>query len=157
MLTVLHLPRALIVALAVMAMAALIVYGVRVLKVSVWQIAAAAFVGLAISGGWITTGLIAMASFEIVPVTSVTFTGPSSDTLMALVTTRSLPLTFAAGLVPGVALGAALAAITARAFQVQRFEADTPMERYLIGAVLMGMGPCWRAAARRAQFCRGAL
>ena len=81
-----------------------------------------------------------MASFEIVPVTSVTFTGPSSDALMALVTTRSLPLTFAAGLVPGVALGAALAAITARAFQVQRFEADTPMERYLIGAVLMGFG-----------------
>jgi len=59
---------------------------------------------------------------------------------MALVTTRSLPLTFASGLVPGVAVGAALAALLAREFKIQRFDADTPMESYLIGAVLMGFG-----------------
>jgi len=139
-LSLLNLPRTLILGIAIAAMIALIIYGHTKLRVSLWKIAAAGLVGIAVAVGWIATGLIAMASFEIVPVTSITFTGPSSDTLMALVTTRSLPLTFASGLVPGVAVGAALAALLAREFKIQRFDADTPMESYLIGAVLMGFG-----------------
>lgn len=100
----------------------------------------AAVVGLCVAFGWISTGLIAQASFEIVPLSSITFTGPSSDTLMALVNAPGLPLSFATGLVAGVALGAFLMAVLTREFKIERFGPDAPMERYLVGAVLMGFG-----------------
>jgi uncharacterized membrane protein YedE/YeeE len=72
---------------------------------------AAALVGLAVGLGWIATYAIAQVSFEVVAISSVTFTGPSTDTLMGLVNETALPLGF-----------------------------GTPMERYLIGATLMGFG-----------------
>lgn len=100
----------------------------------------AGFVGVTVAAGWTLTGLVAGASFEIVPLSSVTFTGPSSDTLMVLVGSRDLPLSFALGLVPGVAVGAFVSAVLAREFKLERFGPDAPMERYLIGAVLMGFG-----------------
>jgi uncharacterized membrane protein YedE/YeeE len=59
-------------------------------------------VGLAVTLGWFLTYAISQASFEIVSVSTVTFTGPATDTLMALVTERSVPLSFGIGLVPGV-------------------------------------------------------
>lgn len=98
------------------------------------------FVGLSITLGWYLTYLIARTSFEIVPVSSVTFTGPSTDTLMAFVTQTSVPFSFGIGLVPGVFVGAAAAALYAGEWKIQRFSSDTPMERYLVGAVLMGFG-----------------
>jgi uncharacterized membrane protein YedE/YeeE len=97
-------------------------------------------VGLAVTLGWALTYAISQASFEIVPVSTVTFTGPSTDTLMALVTERSVPMSFGIGLVPGVFLGAGLAALLAGEWKIQRFGPDTPMERYFLGAVLMGFG-----------------
>ncbi len=97
-------------------------------------------VGLAVTMGWAATAWIAAASFEIVPVGSVTFTGPATDTLMALVTQRSVVLSFGIGLVPGVFVGAGAAALAFREWKLERFGADTPMERYLAGAVLMGFG-----------------
>lgn len=97
-------------------------------------------VGLAVAMGWALTAWIAATSFEIVPVSSVTFTGPATDTLMALVTQRSLVLSFGIGLVPGVFLGAGAAALAYREWRLERFGADTPTERYLVGAVLMGFG-----------------
>ena len=104
------------------------------------QMIAAAFVGLAVGGGWLATYLISQASFEVVAISSVTFTGPSTDTLMGLVNSPNLPLNFGVGLVPGVFAGSALMAIATREFKIQRFGPDTPMERYLIGATLMGFG-----------------
>jgi len=101
---------------------------------------AAAFVGLAVTLGWLATYTIAQNSFEIVPVASITFTGPATDTLMALVTATSVPLSFGIGLVPGVAIGAAGSAFQSREWRIERFGPDTPMERYLVGAVFMGFG-----------------
>lgn len=104
------------------------------------RIFAAVIVGLAVALGWLGTYQVALASFEIVPISSVTFTGPSADTLMGLVNNRSLPLSFGSGLVPGVFIGAmGMAALSGEA-KIQRFEPDTPMERYLLGGVLMGFG-----------------
>ncbi len=97
-------------------------------------------VGLAVMAGWAATYAISQVSFEVIPVGSVTFTGPSTDTLMVFVTQRSVLLSFGIGLVPGVALGAAAAAWVGGEWRLERFSADTPMERYLIGAVLMGFG-----------------
>lgn len=101
---------------------------------------AGVFVGLAVALGWWLTWLIASNSFEVVPISSVTFTGPSTDTLMALVAERSVVLNFGIGLVPGVFVGSALMALASREWKIERFGADTPMERYLVGAVMMGFG-----------------
>ena len=104
------------------------------------ELAAAVGVGLAVFAGWQMTYLLASHSFEIVSVQSVTFTGPSTDTLMALVNTRSLPASFGMGLVPGVFVGAMIAAFLMREARLQRFEPGVPMERYLVGGVFMGFG-----------------
>lgn len=97
-------------------------------------------VGLAVALGWVLTWHIAQASFEPVSLTSVTFTGPSTDTLMALIARPDINWSFGLGLVPGVVLGAGCSALLAGRWQIARFGHDTPMERYLIGAVLMGFG-----------------
>ncbi|WP_108483485.1 YeeE/YedE family protein [Oceaniglobus ichthyenteri] len=101
---------------------------------------AAAGVGFAVALGWVFTYAIAQVSFEVIPIASITFTGPSTDTLMGFVDNTSLPLGFGVGLVPGVFAGAGLMALATREFKIERFGPETPMERYLIGAVLMGFG-----------------
>ncbi|WP_342070347.1 YeeE/YedE family protein [Yoonia algicola] len=101
---------------------------------------AAVGVGLAIALGWLGTYVVAMNSFEVVAISSVTFTGPSTDTLMGLVNSTELPLGFGIGLVPGVFVGAGAMALATKEARIQRFGPDTPMEVYLIGAALMGFG-----------------
>jgi uncharacterized membrane protein YedE/YeeE len=101
---------------------------------------AALLVGVAVGLGWLLTYRVSQVSFEVVPVSSITFTGPSTDTLLRLVVETSMPAGFGLGLVPGVALGAALAAVLTREFRIERFGPDTPMESYLVGAFLMGFG-----------------
>ncbi|WP_281859589.1 YeeE/YedE family protein [Litoreibacter halocynthiae] len=101
---------------------------------------ASAIVGGAVGLGWLLTYTISQASFEVVAISSVTFTGPSTDTLMGLVNSTELPLGFGVGLVPGVFVGAMTMAILTREAHIERFGPDTPMERYLSGAALMGFG-----------------
>ena len=109
-------------------------------RVPVSELAAAALVGVAVFTGWLATYSIAQASFEVIGVQSVTFTGPSTDTLMALVGAPDVIPSFGLGLVPGVFIGALVVAWIKGEAKIQRFDADTPMERYLIGGVLMGFG-----------------
>ncbi|WP_299079123.1 YeeE/YedE family protein [uncultured Ruegeria sp.] len=104
------------------------------------ELLSAALVGTAVFAGWFLTYRVAAVSFEVVPVQSITFTGPSADTLMALVNERVLPMSFGLGLVPGVFMGALSVALVTGEAKIQRFEADTPMESYLAGGVLMGFG-----------------
>ena len=101
---------------------------------------AAAAVGLAVALGWVLTGLVVQASFEPLSPSSVTFTGPATDTLMALVNERSLSASFGLGLVPAVFVGSLVTALATGQFRIQRFSAETGMERYFIGAALMGFG-----------------
>lgn len=101
---------------------------------------AAACVGLAVALGWIVTYSLSQISFDVIPVASVTFTGPATDTLMAFVSERSVPPSFGLGLVPGVFIGAGVAALLFREWHIERFGPDTPMERHIVGAVLMGFG-----------------
>lgn len=101
---------------------------------------AAALVGCAVALGWFLTWSVAQVSFEVVPVSSVTFTGPSTDTLMGLVNASELPLSFGVGLVPGVFVGAGAMALATGEARIERFGPETPMERYMVGAVLMGFG-----------------
>ena len=68
-------------------------------------------VGAAVAAGWWFSATLSAQAFDIVPVQSVTFTGPSADTLMSLINQPKPELGFGFGLVPGVAIGAFLAAV----------------------------------------------
>lgn len=97
-------------------------------------------VGCAILLGWGATAYVASQSFDIIPVQSITFTGPSADTLSVLIVQPNVTPNFGLGLVPGVFVGSFIAAIVSGTFKIQSFTQETPLPRYLTGAVLMGFG-----------------
>jgi len=105
-----------------------------------WRIGFAAGLGATVAAGWALTAALSRVSFEPVTPGSVTFTGPSADTLMALIAEPSLPLTFATGLVPGVFVGSLLSSLARREFRLQVFAEETGTMRYLVGAALIGFG-----------------
>jgi uncharacterized membrane protein YedE/YeeE len=109
-------------------------------KVSGWWSIAAVVTGSSVSLAWLLTSLHAASSFDVIPVKSISFTGPSADTLMGLINQPEMPLSFDVALVPGVFLGALLAALVTREFKWQQFTSDSGTARFLIGASLMGFG-----------------
>lgn len=100
----------------------------------------AILLGGSVAAGWAYTAELARVSFAPITVGSVTFTGPSADTLMALIAAPSIPLNFNIGLVPGVFIGSFISSMLRGEFHIQVFDAQTGMGRYLIGATLMGFG-----------------
>jgi len=96
-------------------------------------------VGFAVAVGWVLTFGLAQISFDPVQVQSLTFTGPSANTLMFFLE-RPAFLSFDIGLVPGVFLGSFLAAWIGRDLQLQGFESEVNMRKAMIGAALMGFG-----------------
>ncbi len=96
-------------------------------------------VGFSVALGWFATYTLASVSFEPTSIESLTFTGPSANTLMFFLKTNPV-LSFSIGLVPGVFLGAFLAALATRELKLQGFEGGASMRRYLSGAALMGFG-----------------
>ncbi len=108
-------------------------------RIGVWRLFTASGVGFAVALGWIVTSVLAATSFDPVDVESMTFTGPSANTLMYFLSSEPV-LKFGIGLIPGVALGAFVAAILAREFRFQGFDGPRPMRRGMAGAALMGFG-----------------
>lgn len=96
-------------------------------------------VGFAVALGWVLTFGLAQQAFEPVNVTSATFSGPSANVLMFLLT-EGAALDFDIGLVPGVFVGAFLSSVFARQFQFQGFDGESQMRRSMTGAVFMGFG-----------------
>jgi len=109
-------------------------------KINVHKSFGAVVVGLTIAIGWFYTAQLAASSFEPTAIESITFTGPSANTLMALINEPSLPLSFSIGLVPGVFVGSFLSSVLSGTFKIERFNAETGMGRYITGAVMMGFG-----------------
>lgn len=108
-------------------------------RISARKLVFASGVGFAVAMGWVLTAQIARVAFEPVSVTSMTFSGPSATTLMFFLEPAPA-LGFDVGLVPGVFLGAFLAAAWAREFRFQGFEGERQMRRSMLGAALMGFG-----------------
>lgn len=96
-------------------------------------------VGFAVAIGWALTYALSRVSFDPVPVGSLTFSGPSADTLMFLLSSGSA-LNFDIGLVPAVATGAFASAWAAGRLKWQGWNGARSMRRYLSGAALMGFG-----------------
>lgn len=139
LLDLLGLNRWVVIALAALVWLAAILHGLRE-RVRPSELIAAAVVGLAICLGWALTYQLAVNSFEVVAIQSVTFTGPSTDTLMAFINQPHVDPDFGIGLVPGVFIGAFLAAFLQGELKIQRFGNNIPMERYILGGVMMGFG-----------------
>jgi hypothetical protein len=106
-----------------------------------WGWLGAAGVGATVAAGWWFTYQMSVQAFEPMTVKSMTFTGPSADTLMSVLTLPGSNVDFDIGLVPGVFIGAALrGALWRGSGHLQGFEGGRSMRRYLAGAVLMGFG-----------------
>lgn len=99
-----------------------------------------ALVGVAIALGWTITYQFAMASFEPIAVRSVTFSGPSAEMLMLVLSPPGKSATFELGLIPGVFLGSFVAAARAGELKIESFHDGQGMRRSIAGAVLMGFG-----------------
>ena len=96
-------------------------------------------VGFAVALGWVLTFALAQMAFDPVSVTSVTFSGPSANTLMFFLVPDAV-LEFDIGLVPGVFVGAFLAAALTHELKFQGFDGESQMRRSMTGAALMGFG-----------------
>ena len=108
------------------------------LKPVVWI--SALGVGSTIALGWFFTFSMAQQSFEIIPVKSLTFTGPSADTLMFALSPLGSIMDFDVGLVPGVFLGSFIAGWFGKELKIVGFSGGLCMRRYIFGAALMGFG-----------------
>ena len=97
-------------------------------------------VGLSVAAGWLFTFTIAQHSFALITINSVTFTGPSADTLMAFINSPTVPLGFGIALVPGVFAGSLFSALIANEWKLEGFHDGQSMTRYLAGTILMGFG-----------------
>ena len=96
-------------------------------------------VGFSVAVGWVLTWSLTQVSFEPVSVMSISFTGPSANTLMFFLS-RDAILNFDIGLVPGVVIGAFAMSIFRREFRFQGFDSEANMRRAMTGAALMGFG-----------------
>jgi hypothetical protein len=110
-------------------------------RVRFWGWFGAIGVGVMVAVAWLTTYLISRAAFDLViPIQSLSFTGPAADTLMLVLSPPGQALKFDLGLVPGVALGAFLSAALWRELKLEGFQGGQAMRRYIAGAMLMGFG-----------------
>jgi uncharacterized membrane protein YedE/YeeE len=89
---------------------------------------------------WLLTFQIGSQSFEIIPVQSLSFTGPSADMLMLVLSPPGQPWDFDIGLVPGVVLGSFLAGLWGKELKLEGFKDGHSMRRYIAGALCMGFG-----------------
>ena len=110
-------------------------------RVRFWGWFGAIGVGVMVALAWLATYLISRAAFDaVLPIQSLSFTGPAADTLMLVLSPPGQALKFDLGLVPGVFIGAGLSALLWREWKLEGFEGGQAMRRYIAGAMLMGFG-----------------
>lgn len=108
-------------------------------RIGTGRLVFASGVGFAVALGWVLTYALSRVAFDPVQIESATFTGPSAHTLMYFLD-REAVLEFDIGLVPGVFIGAMLAAASSGEMKLQAFEGASTMRRAMTGAALMGFG-----------------
>lgn len=122
-----------------LALAVLAIYLSKRNNLGALKLFMASGVGFAIAVGWILTFGLSQVAFEPVQIESATFTGPSAHTLMFFLVPDTV-LEFDIGLVPGVFLGAFIAAAWTGELKARGFDGAGNMQRAMIGAAAMGFG-----------------
>lgn len=97
-------------------------------------------IGLVAAAGWAGTSVLLFDEFDPLPVQSMAFTLPWSETLFWTIASTAVQPTFGVGLVGGVLGGAFLSALLRRELRLESFEAPAQTLRYGLGAALMGVG-----------------
>lgn len=105
-----------------------------------WKWAGGIGTGLMVAAGWGFSYLVASHSFEVVPVQSLTFSGPSAEWLMRVLASPAPAMGFGFGLIPGVFLGSFVGAWVGHDFKLEGFNDGYSMRRYIFGAIFMGFG-----------------
>jgi uncharacterized membrane protein YedE/YeeE len=105
-----------------------------------WKWAGGIGAGLMVAAGWWFTYGVSAASFQVVPVQGLTFSGPSAEWLMRVVSQPGGPVGFDFGLMPGVFAGSFLGAWLGGDLKLEGFKDGYGMRRYIAGALLMGFG-----------------
>ncbi|MGI9151809.1 MAG: YeeE/YedE family protein [Limnohabitans sp.] len=96
--------------------------------------------GLSVALAWWYSFRVSQASFEVVHIQGITFSGPSAEWLMRVLAPNPPAIGFDFGLLPGVFLGSFLSAWFGKEFKLEGFKDGYAMRRYIIGAILMGFG-----------------
>ncbi|MDJ0640342.1 MAG: YeeE/YedE thiosulfate transporter family protein [Paracoccaceae bacterium] len=99
-----------------------------------------AIVGLTAVGGWMATSTLLFDDFDPLPIQSIAFTLPWSDSLFWVIASSAIPAGFGVGFVVGVLGGSFLSATARRELQLQSFTSPLETLRYVSGAILMGVG-----------------
>lgn len=97
-------------------------------------------IGLLVAAGWLGTGLVLQDEFDPIAVESLAFTAPFAEGLFWTATATAVEAGFGPGLIAGTLAGAALLALLSGRFLWQSFSSPRETGRYLLGAVLMGLG-----------------
>ncbi len=106
-----------------------------------WLAIGAVVTGLTIAAGWGFTQAVASQSFEPVAITSLSFSGPSAEWLMRVLSSSTVPgFGFDAGLLPATFAGSLLGALIGGDFKFEGFKTENKLGHYLTGAILMGFG-----------------
>lgn len=109
-------------------------------RISAWGWVGGIGAGLAVALAYFVTTQIGVAAMETGTARGITFSGPSAELLMRILGGTEKQLGFDAGLMPGVFIGAAFAALLFREWKIQIFDANSGMLRYMFGGALMGFG-----------------
>lgn len=105
-----------------------------------WKWVGGIGVGLCVAAAWWFSYAVSQNTFEVVNIQGLTFSGPSAEWLMRVLSRPAPKIGFDFGLMPGVFLGSLIGALVGRDFKVEGFKDGYSMHRYIIGAVLMGFG-----------------
>jgi hypothetical protein len=105
-----------------------------------WKWAGGIGTGLMVALAWAGTYQVMSNSFEPVQIQGLTFSGPSAEWLMRVLSEPGEPWSFGLGLMPGVFLGSLAGALLGGDWKLEGFGGAYTMPRYIVGAVLMGFG-----------------
>ena len=97
-------------------------------------------VGLLMTAGWATTGILGVDDFDPTPLASLSFVRPVGDSLQYLMTFSGATITFGVATVGGVLLGAFLVAWGRGTFSIRGFDDTEELANHMLGGSLMGIG-----------------
>ncbi|MFZ6800083.1 YeeE/YedE thiosulfate transporter family protein [Undibacterium sp. Di24W] len=89
---------------------------------------------------WWFTYAASINSFEIIPLQGITFSGPSAEWLMRILSAPNTAFNFDFGMLPAVFVGSFIGAWYGKDLKLEGFKDGYSMSRYIVGAILMGFG-----------------